>query len=84
MRLYPLPFPARLDIQEYDMSRNGITSKPKTYGAFRSSVNRLIYRGKATKGKVARDFAGGQPKALRKAYADGISPSAFVKVIVTS
>ena len=64
------------------MSRNGITSKPKTYGAFRSSVNRLIYRSKAHGGKVAKDFAGGQPKLLRKAYADGVSPSAFVKLIV--
>ena len=66
------------------MTRKGITSKPKTYGAFRSSVNRLIFRGKATKGKVARDFTGGTPKALRKAYADGVSPSALVKSIVAS
>ena len=65
------------------MSRNGISSTPKTYGAFRSSVNRLIYRSKAHAGKVAKDFAGGSPKALRKAYKDGKKPSAFVKEIVT-
>ena len=65
------------------MSRNGITSKPKTYGAFRSSVNRLIYRSKAHGGKVAKDFAGGAPKLLRKAYADGRKPSEFVKEITS-
>ena len=63
------------------MSRNGISHSPKTYGAFRSSVNRLIYRGFA-KGKVAKDFPGGQPKLLRKAYADGRKPSEFAKEIV--
>ena len=66
------------------MTRNGISSSPKTYGSFRSSVNRLIYRGKATQGKVAKDFAGGQPKALRKAYADGRKPSEFVKEITSA
>ena len=62
--------------------KKGITDSPTTYGAFRSAVNKAIYRSKAHAGKVAKDFAGGQPKALRQAYKDKRKPSEFVKEIV--
>ena len=66
------------------MSPNkGITDKPTTYGAFRSSVNKTIFRSPDTKGKLAKDFAGGQPKQLRQAYKTGIKPTAFVDMLLS-
>ena len=80
MRSYML---SNLDEMECKMSpKKGITDKPTTYGAFRSSVNKTIFRSPDTKGKLARDFKGGQPKALRQAYKNGVSPSAFVEALL--
>ena len=62
--------------------KKGITNSPKTYGAFRSSVNKTIFRSADNKGKLAKDFAGGSPKHLRQAYKDGVSPSAFVETLL--
>ncbi len=76
---YTLPI---LDETECKMSpKKGITNSPTTYGAFRSSVNKTIFRSPDTKGKLAKDF-GGTPKVLRAAYKDGVSPSAFVETLL--
>ena len=73
----------RLSDMECIMSpKKGITNSPKTYGAFRSSVNKTIYRSAENKGKLAQDFPGGSPKHLRQAYKTGIRPMSFVKMLL--
>ena len=58
-------------------SRKGIPSKPKTFKAFKSAVNKVLWR----KFRTTRVTLGLEIAEFKVAYAAGVSADEYVKTI---